>query len=407
MAPSPVSVDPAETRAVLGGLLESGNGVVRLAPAWVARDFLPPGRRLGLPESEYDVGERGAICERWLASTTRADNRVGPQDEGLSYLVDDHGNRLSLRDAVEADAEAVMGREYAATHPRGLGRLAKLFDYAARLPYHIHPPQEYASLVGAGAKDEAYYFPDGVDMGAHPESFFGVHPWIAEQQAYDTLLPYLVDWDSDLILRHASAELLVPDEGFLIPSGVLHAPGTAVTLKLQEDSDVFAMFQALNAGRIISKELLFKDVRDEDRRAHGERFPLRFVDWELNGDPHFYENRHLTPLPVAAAQERGTDETWIFYDTPKFSGKKLVVHPGQQVETVENGVYNILVWSGRGSYGGLEVQGGDADLDELLVTHDASVVPHVVTNTGEVDLVVFKFFGPDINEDAPTKPHWS
>ena len=93
-------------------------------------------------------------------------------------------------------------------------------------------------------------------------------------------MPYLVDWDSDLILRHARAQLQVPDEGFHVRSGVLHAPGTALTVELQEDSDVFAMFQALNAGRIISKELLFKDVRPEDRRMHGERAPLGFVEWE-------------------------------------------------------------------------------------------------------------------------------
>lgn len=406
-SPLTAPADPTGVRASLHRLLESSQGVVRLAPAWVARDFLPPGRRLALPESGYNVGERGAICERWLGSTTRADNRVGPPDEGLSYLVGDTDSRVTLKQAVEADAEAVMGREYASGHPRGLGRLAKLFDYGARLPYHIHPPQQYASLVGAGPKDEAYYFPAGVDMGAHPESFFGVHPWIAEQQAYDTLLPYLVDWDSDLILKHARAELLVADEGFLIPSGVLHAPGTAVTLELQEDSDVFAMFQALNAGRIISKELLFKDVRDEDRRAHGESFPLRFVDWELNGDPYIFENRHLSPVPVAEALEQGVDETWVFYNTPKFSGKKLVVSPHRRVETVERGIYNVLVWSGQGSYGGQQVQGGDPDLDELLVVHAAATAPHFVENTGEDDLVVFKFFGPDINDNAPTKPIWS
>jgi hypothetical protein len=401
------SADPARAREALHRLLESGSGVVRLEPAWVARDFLPPGRRLGLPEDEYDVGERGWICERWLGSTTRADNRVGPPDEGLSYLAGEGGDRLTLSDAVASDAEAVMGVEYAAKHPRGLGRLAKLFDYAARLPYHIHPPRQFASLVGANPKDEAYYFPGGVDMGPHPESFFGVHPWIARERAYDTLLPYLVDWDSDLILRHASAELLVADEGYLIPSGVLHAPGTALTLELQEDSDVLAMFQALNAGRIISKELLFKDVRDEDRRREGERFPLRFVDWEVNGDPYFFENHHLTPVPVVPASDQAVDESWIFYDTAKFSGKRLVVPPGQRIETVERGVYNVLVWSGSGRYGGQQVQGGDASLDELLVAHDAAVAPHIVESTGSEDLVVFKFFGPDINPDAPTKTRWS
>jgi hypothetical protein len=394
-------VRSASTRDVLERLLNAGNGVLRCEPAWVARDFLPPGRRLGLPEDQYDVGERGFICERWLASTTKADNRVGPEDEGLSHVVGEHGERLALRDAVAADPAAVLGATYAATHPTGLGRLAKLFDYGYRLPYHVHPPQEFASLVGCNAKDESYHFPGGVDMGAHPETFFGVHPWIAEQKAHDTLLPYLVDWDSDLILRHARAELQVAGEGFHVPSGVLHAPGTALTLELQEDSDVLAMFQALNAGRIISKELLFKDVRPQDREEHGERFPLGFVDWELNGDPWFYENRHLSPQPVVGTAGDG-DETWIFYNTSKYSGKRLVLPPGGRHRLREPGAYSVFAWSGQGSYAGLEVCGGEPGRDELVVTHDAATRDHEVTNTGRDDLVVFTFFGPDLHGGAPT-----
>jgi hypothetical protein len=296
-----------------------------------------------------------------------------------------------------------MGAEYAASHPAGLGRLAKLFDYAYRLPYHVHPPQEFASLVGCNAKDESYHFPAGVDMGAHPETFFGVHPWIAEQRAHDTLLPYLVDWDSDLILRHARAELQVAGEGFHVPSGVLHAPGTALTVELQEDSDVLAMFQARNAGRIISKDLLFKDVRPQDRDEHGERFPLGFVDWEVNGDPWFYENRHLSPQPVLGAAGDG-EETWIFYNTTKYAGKRLVVPPGGTHRLREPGVYSAFVWSGQGRHGGLEVRGGDPGLDELVVTHDAATREHEVVNTGSEALVVFTFFGPDLHAETPTIP---
>ena len=395
------SVDAHVERDLLHALLAQGNGVLRCAPAWVARDFLPAGRRLGLPEDAYDVGERGAICERWLASTTKADNRVGPSDEGLSWLVGEGDERLLLRDAVRLDADALLGSAYAATHPQGLGRLAKLFDYGARLPYHIHPPQEFAALVGANAKDESYHFPAGVDMGAHPETFFGVHPWIAEQRAYDTLLPYLVDWDSDLILRHARAELLVAGEGFHVPSGVLHAPGTALTLELQEDSDVLAMFQALNASRIISKDLLFKDVRPVDRHEHAERFPLRFVDWELNGDPWFYEHRHLSPQDVSGSQGR---ETWIFYNTDKYCGKRLVLPPGASHILREPGVYSVFVWAGEGTFAGMRVRGGEPGADELLLAHDAAVRENLVENTGSEDLVVFSFFGPDLHTEVPTVP---
>ncbi|WP_200211090.1 hypothetical protein [Micromonospora coerulea] len=130
-------------------MLNDGGQVPRLAPAVVARDLVPPGRRFGLPEDAYDLGERGSVCERWLGSTTRADNRVGPPDEGLSYLVDSAGRRrMTLRDAVAADSTAIMGEAYGATHPQGLGRLAKLLDYGARIPYHVHPPQRFTELVG-------------------------------------------------------------------------------------------------------------------------------------------------------------------------------------------------------------------------------------------------------------------
>ena len=386
-------------RALVEDLLGEQDGILRLEPAYVARDFLPPGRRLGLPEDAYDVGERGAICERWLASTTKADNRVGPPDEGLSAVAVE-GERLLLRDAVRAASDLVMGADYAASHPSGLGRLAKLFDYAYRLPFHIHPPQEYARLVGASSKDEAYHFLP-VEAGAHPESFLGLHPWIAEQEAHDVLLPYLVDWDSDLILRHSRAELQVPGEGFMIPSGVLHAPGTALTLELQEDSDVLAMFQALNAGRIISKDLLFKDVRPEDREAHGERFPLGFVDWQENGDPHFYENHHLSPQLTGRAAEHGVEETWVFYGSSKFCGKRLVLQPGTSTTLVEPGVHSVFVWSGEGRFAGHEVRGGDDTLDELLVSHDAAVRPHEVSNTGREALVLFSLFGPELHTEVP------
>lgn len=263
--------------------LSDGDGILRLQPAWVARDFLPPGRRFGLPEEAYELGERGAMCERWLGSTTEADNRVGPEGEGLSYLALDGPERITLREAVEGDPVAIMGAEYAATHD-GVGRLAKIFDYSTRLPFHLHQRQQHAALVGRRSKDEAYYFPPGVEMGPHPESFLGVHPSVAEQRNHDLLLPYLEEWNSDLILQHSVGYVQVAEQGFHIPSGVLHAPGSALTIELQEDSDVFAMLQALNAGIIISKELLWKDVRPKDREEKGERFILELIDWEENGE---------------------------------------------------------------------------------------------------------------------------
>lgn len=396
-----MSDNQSKRRALVEHAIEKGNGILRLKPAWVARAFLPPGRRFGLPESSYELGERGGICERWLASTTKADNQISVPNEGLSLLATESTVTITLKEAVDAAGAMILGEKYAATH-KGLDRLAKIFDYAYRLPYHLHQMKRHAALVGRNPKEEAYYFPEGVEMGLEPESYLGVHPSISEQKQYDIFLPYLQDWNSDLILRHSKAYRLIGDDGFHIPSGVLHAPGSALTIELQEDSDVFAMMQArLGDGRIISKELLFKDVRPEDRKKYGERIILDMVDWETSGDPYFYENRHTPALLIEQTKQAAGEEFWIFYNTTRFSGKKLIVHPGQRFTSVDAGVYNILVWKGSGRFDGHEIAGGNQEMDELLVCHEKAITPIIVENTGSEDLVIFKFYGPDINNDVP------
>ena len=389
-----------KTRVLIEKALEKGNGILRLRPAWVARDFLPPGKRLGLKEEEYEAGERGWVSERWLASTTSADNRIGPEDEGLSYIDLDDGNKIILRDAVSYAGDLIMGKKYAKNH-NGLGRLAKIYDFADRIPYHIHQMKKDAELVGANPKEEAYFFLENIDTGAHPETFFGVHPYIVEQKKYDLLLPYLEDWNSNLILKHARAYLNAPGEGFHLPAGILHAPGTALTLELQEDSDVFAFLQALVAGKIISKDLLYKDVSKENRERYKERAVLNQIDWKSCGDPYFYENHHLEPKLVKESEQEGGYEQWIYYNTTKFSGKKVKVRPGCSFSTSEKGVYNIFVWKGSGTFDGHKIEKGNFKCDELLVSYEKAIKPLLIENTGTEDLELIKFFGPDINIDIP------
>src|SRR5262245_31763417 len=80
----PVAVTNPMRRAI-----DAGEGILRLAPTWVPRSFLMPGRRLKLaPQDLYALGaHRGGIDERWFSSTTPAANEGAPSDEGLSYVV--------------------------------------------------------------------------------------------------------------------------------------------------------------------------------------------------------------------------------------------------------------------------------------------------------------------------------
>ena len=379
--------------------IKKNNGIIALKPAWVARDFLPPGKRLGLPEDQYNLGERGGICERWIGSTTKADNKVGVPNEGLSYLNLDLEEKITLKEAVELLPEEIMGKEYTSTH-KGLGRLPKIFDYEFRLPFHIHQMQKHAQLLGRNSKEEAYYFPEGLSMGKEPDTFFGVHPYITREKKYDLLLPAMVEWKDDSILQFARAYKLMPDDGWHIPSGVTHAPGSALTIELQEDSDVFAMMQAKTGGKIIDKELLYKDVRKIDREKYGEKIILEMIDWETSGDPYFYENRHTPPVLIDGTKSKDGEEYWIFYNTNKFSGKKLIVHPKGKFVSKDKGLYNILAWKGKGIFGGIEIEAGNHNKEELLICYDAAINSLTVENTGSDDLVIFKFFGPDINTDV-------
>ncbi|MCF8260926.1 MAG: hypothetical protein K9J12_09140 [Melioribacteraceae bacterium] len=394
-----------DVKTIIQDELNKNDGILRLNPAWVARDFLPPGRRFGLPEDQYELGERGGICERWVGSTTKADNKISVPNEGLSLLNIDSEIEITLKDAVALLPEEILGEEYSKKYD-GLNRLPKIFDYKYRLPYHIHQMQHHAKLVGCNSKEEAYYFPEGVELGEEAETYFGVHPYIAQQKKYDLLLSHLRDWKDDLILSHARAFKQIPGDGFHVPSGTLHAPGSALTIELQEDSDVFAMLQAKTGGKIIDKELLWKDVTEGDRREKAEKIILEMIDWEVSGDPYFYENRHTPPILIDETKQEKAAEYWIFYNTNKFSGKKLIVEPGGKFTGSDKGVYNILVWRGKGTFGGLEIEGENFGRDELLVCHRKSIKEVDIVNTGETDLIIYKFFGPGIN-DVPMLPAYN
>ena len=387
-------------------LTETG-GLLRLRPAWVSRVFLPPGKRLGLPDEAYDVGERGFITERWIASTTEAENPIHTPNEGLSFIETPDETEITLRDVVEALPSEIMGEDYANLH-KGLGRLPKIFDNADRLPFHIHQMQEDALKLGKKSKEESYYFPPGLPMGAHPETFFGLHPFIVRENRKDIVAKYLQDWEnSDRFLALSRAYINMPDDGFHLPPGILHAPGSALTIELQEDSDVAAMFQGRLAHTLLDKATLTRDIPPQELEENGLMAAVNQLDWEANGDPFFYENHHTPPVRIEGSAHAGSEEWWIFYNTNKYSGTKLILRPGASRVCVDRGAYNILVWSGEGTFGGLPIKGQSHTQDEIMVTSARAKAGVEVVNKGAEDLMIIKFFGPDINDDAPALRRYS
>src|ERR1700679_1933469 len=99
-------------RQIVEGALEEGGGLLRLAPCWVPRSFLQPGKRLKLdPKDLYAFGlNRGGIDERWFASTTPCANENRTPDEGLSYVVAGK-SRFTLQEAVAETGAILIGEK--------------------------------------------------------------------------------------------------------------------------------------------------------------------------------------------------------------------------------------------------------------------------------------------------------
>ena len=101
---------PSNVKKIVEAQLEDTGGLLRLAPCWVPRSFLQPGKRLKLhPDDLYAYGlHRGGIDERWFASTTPAANENRTPDEGLSYVVAGK-ERFTLQQAVQESGADLVG----------------------------------------------------------------------------------------------------------------------------------------------------------------------------------------------------------------------------------------------------------------------------------------------------------
>lgn len=389
--------------------LESGGGMVRLAPCWVPRAFLMPGGRLKLdPRDLYALGaHRGGIDERWLASTTNAANGPEtPADEGLSY-VELGGSRMTLREAVELGGDLLLGADVM-SREGGWNVLCKFFDNLGPIPHHMHQSDEHAKLVGQKGKPEAYYFPPQYNFKGNnfPYTFMGLEPGTSK----DDILACLKRWNEgdNGILDLSKAYRLKPGTGWQIDPGILHAPGSLVTYEPQVNSDVFAMFQSLVEGRPVGWELLVKDVPAEHHQDLD--YLVGMLDWEANVDPEFMKNRLFHPAPVKDVHEMsdaGYSEMWVVYTTGYYSAKELTVKPSRTVKIQDAEAYGLILTQGYGTMGPLEVETpssirfGQMTRDELFVSAAAAREGVVITNRSETeDLVMLKHFGPG-NPDMP------
>jgi len=284
-------------KPLIEAALSETGGLLRLAPCWVPRSFLQPGKRLKLhPDDLYAFGlNRGGIDERWFASTTPAANENRTPDEGLSYCVV-RNQRFTLQQAVAECSAGLLGKKIWNKYKKW-PVYSKFFDNMGPIPHHMHQSAKQAKLVRQEGKPESYYFPpQHNNVGNNfPYTFFGLEPGTTKAQVRRCL----ENWNKgdNGILDLSKAYRLKPGTGWLVGPCILHAPGSLCTYEPQWGSDVFAMYQSLVEGREVPWSLLVKDM---PRSKHKDLdWIVEQLDWSANVDPNFKYNHFLEPIPVA------------------------------------------------------------------------------------------------------------
>lgn len=387
---------------------DQGKGILRLAPNWVPRSFCIPGRRIKLHPDDYYAlgGERGGINERWFISTIKADNGplTGPT-EGLSFVIFEDGStirQILFRDAVSELKGDLIGNRIMNRY-ESWPMFSKFFDNKKALPHHIHHREEHARLTNQLSKPEAYYFPPQVNNygGDFPYTFLGLEPGTTRDDVRQCLLNF--SKGDNKITDLSRAYHLEVGTGWDVPPGVLHAPGSLCTYEPQKASDVFAMYQSLTGDQVIPEELLWKNTPPD--KMNDIEHLLDIIDWDLNLDSNFKENRFMRPVPVKPEDEmkdQGYNEKWICYKSKEFSAQELTVFPGRSVTINDSAAYGIIMIQGHGTMGVWDIETptmipfGQLTHDEFFVSEVAALAGVIITNPSKTDSVVMlKHFGPE------------
>ena len=393
---------------ILDRALDAGEGLLRLTPNWVPRSFLHPGKRIKLhPDHYYAYGaNRGGIDERWFASTTDAANEGRVWYEGQSFCLFE-GQHFLLKEGVAEAGQRMIGKSLWDSYERW-PVYSKFFDNMGPIPHHMHQKFEHAKLTGQEGKPESYYFPPQYNNcdNNFPYTFMGLEPGTTKDQVRRCL----ENWDQgdNGILYLSKAYRLKRGSGWLIPPGVLHAPGSLCTYEPQWGSDVFGMFQNIVEGRYVPWSLLVKDVPADKHQDLD--FIIEQLDWDKNVDPSFVDNNYLEP--IVASQGDGWRDDWIVYGQVDgqqlFTAKRLTVQPGATCTLQDPGASGWITVQGKGRLGNLALQtpamicfGAETE-DEVFITHEAAAAGVAVENTGSEPLESLRYFGPNTFETVPS-----
>ncbi len=115
---------------------------------------------------------------------------------------------------------------------------------------------------------------------------------------------------------------------------------------------------------------------------------------------------------MADTRKEGYVDRWIVYGTidgeQLFTAKELTVDPGTKVTVKDTGAYGLICVQGVGKINGQPLNSPklirftELTEDEYFCTEDGAKAGVTFENTSETEpLVTLRYFGPEVNPDAP------
>lgn len=366
--------------------------VIALSPQMVGRFYDDLGR-LGQREPGAPVGKY-YVPERWIGSSTLAVNPDHIPSGGVSTCP--RLGNLAMCDLL-ADPQAgprLLGEKRFAAHDGTFRVLIKILDAGCPIPFHIHATDAFvrdnpgvypAEKFG---KTEAYYFFDA-PKGDQPFTHLGAYPGVDGQA-----LIAAIRRGTDAVLELSPRAEQNVGEGFIVESGLLHRPGTALTLEIQQPSDVYAVFQTQFGKTQIAEADLAPGFSSLEQAVE------RLIDWPRNLDPSLLEDSRLRPRAVDGFDQPGARCEWIYPPdrSEHFSGMRLTVETSMTLRADDPCV--VLVWQGNGTLANISIDGrggAPGTADEFFVGIEAAKRGIEIVNTGDEPLVAFALFAAAVN----------
>ena len=358
-------------------LLLRFNGVLKLKPEYVHR-FYPDLGRMGQKRRKRS-GPRAWVPERWIGSSVSAVNAPEIPSGGLSMLADAR-KPIALRDAIKAAPQLMLGSELLAAHGPELRVLVKVLDPAQAIVFHLHATDEQIRRMPRRfkghrfGKDEAYYFLPAVPKGPMPYTHVGLYDGVTRKQLVEAVrrgAPHALELSPCMYQQY--------ETGFFVPAGVPHRPGTALTLEIQQPSDVNTFLETEAGGRRMSPQEVHAGFKSME-----EAFQLI----EMQESRRVGKLTEYRLVPRVDRRSAGGEVATIYPEDVcrKFAGRRIRVT--RWVTYRENSPFVLWIWRGRGTLNGRRFASGD----EFFVAHEFARRGIELVNAGDEVLEAFTFF---------------